>query len=182
VLAQEESRRLRHHYLGTEHLLLGVLGVRGAPGARALARFGLGVDAVRADVARIIGIGPERIGEDDAEALRTIGIDLDEVRQRVEEEFGPGALDWPPVTCRDTDTRAPRGGSRSPRGPRRCWSSGSGRPSTCAASTSGPSTSYWGSSEGDGVGARILGDHGASSEAIRAAVTDELRSAQPGPS
>lgn len=35
-----------------------------------------------------------RSGEEDAEALRAIGIDLDEVRRRAEETFGPGALEW----------------------------------------------------------------------------------------
>jgi len=45
--------------------------------------------SLRAETAR--DGGPERVL--DAEALASIGIDLDEVRRRVEEAFGPGALE-----------------------------------------------------------------------------------------
>jgi len=37
----------------------------------------------------------------DGDALASIGIDLDEVRRRAEESFGPGALDFPPGACRE---------------------------------------------------------------------------------
>jgi len=99
VLAQEEARALRHHYLGTEHLLLGITRVDG-PAARVLERLSIDAETVRADIVRIVGAGPEATGDDDARALRTLGIDLDEVRRRIEEEFGPGALDRPPAPCR----------------------------------------------------------------------------------
>jgi hypothetical protein len=35
VLAQEEARRLHHNYIGTEHVLLGLLGAPGSPRPRA---------------------------------------------------------------------------------------------------------------------------------------------------
>ena len=93
VMAQHEARALSHHYIGTEHLLLGVLHGSGS-GARVLRRLGIELEVVRGDVVRIIGMGPsEGLPADDAEALRSIGIDLDEVRRRVEAAFGPGALD-----------------------------------------------------------------------------------------
>ena len=106
VLAQEEARDLDHHYLGTEHLLLGVLREGSGAAARALQRLGIEVTDVRSDLVRIVGRGsPAERWEEDADALRTIGIDLDEVRRRVEETFGPRAL----------ERRAPRGGRRRTR-------------------------------------------------------------------
>jgi len=56
VAAQEEARLLNHNYLGTEHLLLGLLRVGGVA-ARALASLGISLQAVRAQVEEIIGRG-----------------------------------------------------------------------------------------------------------------------------
>jgi ATP-dependent Clp protease ATP-binding subunit ClpA len=92
--AQDEREALGHRFVGTEHLLIGLLD-EGAGGAYAvLHRAGLSRDQVRAEVRRLTSSAP--LGEADAEALRTIGIDLDEVRARVEETFGEGALAPPP--------------------------------------------------------------------------------------
>lgn len=88
VAAQQEAGALRHGWIGTEHVLLGVL-VSGGDGARLLAGFGVDAAGVRDDVVRIIGRGDEGI---DPDALATLGIDLDAVRERVERAFGPGAL------------------------------------------------------------------------------------------
>jgi ATP-dependent Clp protease ATP-binding subunit ClpA len=57
VLAQEEARRLQHNYIGTEHLLLGLLAEPGGVAATALAPFGMTAEVVREDVLRIIGPG-----------------------------------------------------------------------------------------------------------------------------
>jgi ATP-dependent Clp protease ATP-binding subunit ClpC len=57
VLAQDEARRLRHDYIGTEHLLLGLLREEEGIAARVLESLGLTVDAVRAQVARIVAPG-----------------------------------------------------------------------------------------------------------------------------
>ena len=69
--------------------------------ARALA--GLGVDAVAIE-RRLGRAAPLRRppGGDDAEALASIGIDLDEIARRVEESFGPGALDRSPGPAQGT--------------------------------------------------------------------------------
>jgi len=69
--------------------------------ARALA--GLGVDAVAIE-RRLGRAAPLRRppGGDDAEALASIGIDLDEIARRVEESFGPGALDRSPGPTQGT--------------------------------------------------------------------------------
>ena len=57
VLAQEEARSFKHDYIGTEHLLLGLLRVEEGMAARVLATLPITVDAVRAQVAQIIEIG-----------------------------------------------------------------------------------------------------------------------------
>lgn len=90
-LAQSEARALGHGYIGTEHLLLGLLGEEHGIAARALRATGLTVDAVRDEVRRLVS--GSLISEPDAEALRSIGIDVERVRARVEESFGPGALE-----------------------------------------------------------------------------------------
>jgi ATP-dependent Clp protease ATP-binding subunit ClpA len=86
--AQHEAVALRHGWIGTEHVLLGVLATGGG-GARLLAGFGVDAAGVREDVVRMVGRGEDDI---DPEALATLGIDLEAVRERVERAFGPGAL------------------------------------------------------------------------------------------
>ncbi len=57
-LAQEEARLLRHNYVGTEHLLLGLLYEGEGVAARALGSLGVSLQAVRGQVEQIIGHGP----------------------------------------------------------------------------------------------------------------------------
>ena len=57
VLGQEEARTLRHNYMGTEHLLLGLLAEGGGVAAQALQRAGITLDAVRAEVEETVGCG-----------------------------------------------------------------------------------------------------------------------------
>ncbi len=57
VLAQEEARTLDHNYIGTEHLLLGLLREEDGVAARALGSLGVSLEAVRRDVEAIIGRG-----------------------------------------------------------------------------------------------------------------------------
>lgn len=96
VGAQEEARNLGHDWIGTEHLLIAVLKQPGEPGAATLARLGVDAEAARAAVRHLTDRGGDGVGEDDAEALRALGIDLEEVRRRAEDAFGPGALDRVP--------------------------------------------------------------------------------------
>jgi ATP-dependent Clp protease ATP-binding subunit ClpA len=93
VRAQAEARSLGHSWIGTEHLLLAVVMQPETPGVSALVRLGVTPDAVRDVIRHIVG---SDLGPTDAAALRTLGIDLDEVRRRVEASFGPGALQPPP--------------------------------------------------------------------------------------
>jgi ATP-dependent Clp protease ATP-binding subunit ClpA len=88
VLAQEQARDLGHDYVGTEHLLLGLVVEGDGVAARVLRDLGVSRECLRSSVAD--SCGPGRL---DARALATIGIDLDEVRRRVDATFGPGALE-----------------------------------------------------------------------------------------
>jgi Clp amino terminal domain, pathogenicity island component/UvrB/uvrC motif len=59
VLAQDEARALKHNYIGTEHLLLGLLREEEGVAARVLEGLDVSLEEVRAQVARIIGEGDE---------------------------------------------------------------------------------------------------------------------------
>src|SRR5215208_7332246 len=59
VLAQEEARILKHNYIGTEHILLGLLREDEGLAARVLESLDVGVEEVRAQLARIVGEGDE---------------------------------------------------------------------------------------------------------------------------
>ena len=102
TIAQQEARELRHGAIGTEHLLLGLLAT-GSPTAQVLARHGLTREVVVQAITAHVG------GDDlDAEALNTIGIDLDAIRDHVEAAFGRGALD------KRSDHRSPGSRGREP--------------------------------------------------------------------
>jgi ATP-dependent Clp protease ATP-binding subunit ClpA len=57
VLAQEEARRLHHNYIGTEHILLGLLGEPDGAAGRALAGFGMSLESARREVTAVVGAG-----------------------------------------------------------------------------------------------------------------------------
>jgi Clp amino terminal domain, pathogenicity island component len=59
VLAQEEARMLSHNYIGTEHLLLGLIHEGEGVAAQALESLGLSLEAVRLQIEEIIGPGQE---------------------------------------------------------------------------------------------------------------------------
>ena len=58
-MAQEEARTLKHNYIGTEHILLGLLREEEGLAARVLDSLDITVEEVRAQVARIVGQGDE---------------------------------------------------------------------------------------------------------------------------
>jgi len=167
VQAKAEAAELKHGYIGTEHLLLGILADPQDPSAAVLVEAGLDHDAAHAAVVRLLGSGG------DAQALAAIGVDLDAVREAVEAEFGEGALD------------GPAGGEQARR---RGWFKGGGRsPFTDRAKKAmelslreairlGADQIAVGHillgvvREGDGLGARVIADHGLDFKAVRRAV------------
>jgi ATP-dependent Clp protease ATP-binding subunit ClpA len=95
VRAQAEARELGHGYIGAEHLLLALLRGPDQPGVSVLRRLGVTADAFRSEIGAVVG--PDGgLTATDADALGTLGIDLEQVRRHVEDSFGPGALDDPP--------------------------------------------------------------------------------------
>jgi ATP-dependent Clp protease ATP-binding subunit ClpA len=87
-----EARRLGHHYLGPEHLLVGLLVEGDNLAARVLVANGLDLDTVRAGIDRLIaqGVlpGPQ---PSDGELLAGLGVDLEAVHSRLETTFGERA-------------------------------------------------------------------------------------------
>jgi ATP-dependent Clp protease ATP-binding subunit ClpA len=59
VLAQEEARMLNHNYIGTEHILLGLIHEGEGVAAKALESLGISLEAVRQQVEEIIGQGQQ---------------------------------------------------------------------------------------------------------------------------
>ena len=57
VLAQEEARLLNHNYIGTEHILLGLINEGDGVAAKALESLGISLGAARAEVEEVIGQG-----------------------------------------------------------------------------------------------------------------------------
>ncbi|PAT03125.1 NDP-hexose 4-ketoreductase [Corynebacterium sp. NML 150383] len=61
VLAQEEARELNHNYMGTEHILLGLIKEGEGVAAKALEQMGINLDDVRREVIEIIGHGSQPV-------------------------------------------------------------------------------------------------------------------------
>jgi ATP-dependent Clp protease ATP-binding subunit ClpC len=61
VLAQDEARLLKHNYIGTEHLLLGLLREEEGLAARVLKSLDITLEEARAQVARIVALGDEEV-------------------------------------------------------------------------------------------------------------------------
>jgi ATP-dependent Clp protease ATP-binding subunit ClpA len=93
--ARSEAQLAGHRFIGTEHLLLALLHPEAGRTATILGELGVELEGTRATVARLVGRPDQPLGPADAEALRSIGIDLDAVLASVEKTFGPGALGDP---------------------------------------------------------------------------------------
>lgn len=98
-LAQTTARDLGHGWIGTEHLILALVAEDFGVATYVLEQSGIDAPRFNALLQASLGTADDERARD-AEALRAIGIDLDEVRKRVEKTFGPGALDPPPRPCR----------------------------------------------------------------------------------
>ena len=176
VDAQVSARRLGHGYVGTEHILLGLLQGDGIA-ARVLGALGITAAAVEREVLAEVGRGP--LGSGDAEALGAIGIDLEEVRRRVEASFGPGALQWRPGRGCGRGRRLPPFGGHIPFTPRAKKVLELSLREALALKHK-----YIGTEhillglvrEGEGLAMLVLTRLGAGPQAIRARVLDALRS------
>jgi ATP-dependent Clp protease ATP-binding subunit ClpA len=92
-LAVEVAEEIGHDYVGAEHLLIALPGTGPNLATEALIACGFDPRRARLDLDRIEPSGESDLSVADAAALRGIGVDLDEVRRRIEASFGPGALD-----------------------------------------------------------------------------------------
>jgi ATP-dependent Clp protease ATP-binding subunit ClpA len=97
TLSQDEAITLGHDFIGTEHMLLGLARVRQGMAGQLLSEHGVTPDRARNEAVRLLeaaGI-PATGGRAAAEALATIGIDVDEIRRRADDTFGPGQFFFP---------------------------------------------------------------------------------------
>lgn len=169
VSAQATAVRLGHQHIGTEHLLLGLTqSVGDPPVVEAFRAFGINTASCEQQLRRIIGNN-----ELDADAMRSVGIDLDEITRRTEAQFGPGALD-------------PDEGARSRRRRRRTHLPFSTEAKQALEFALREALSLQdkkitgshillGLLRAGGLGVRVLAAQGASVEEVRAAITDHLR-------
>jgi ATP-dependent Clp protease ATP-binding subunit ClpA len=170
VRAQQEAGELRHDWIGTEHLLLGLLGAQEGPTAAFLLARGLTLEGARAEVERRVGRGDADL---DPAALATLGIDLEEVRRRVEATFGPGALARRRGRCRGGP-----GGAATPFSARakRALELSVREAVDLGAGVLGDEHLLLGLlREGEGVAAEVLGAHGVDHAAARRALGGEDR-------
>jgi ATP-dependent Clp protease ATP-binding subunit ClpC len=88
---------LGHDFIGTEHLLLGLAGVAESTAGSVLREHGVTPTLARAQMVRLLAAMGTRntAWQDAAEALATIGIDVEEIRRRADESFGPGQFLYP---------------------------------------------------------------------------------------
>lgn len=105
--------RLGHHHIGPEHLLLALVSLD-QPASAALREHGVTPEGVEEEIVRLVGLGAgsHLFGTLNRDALASVGIDIDAVRARIEESFGPEAL-------ARAESAVHRGRRPSRRGPRR---------------------------------------------------------------
>lgn len=92
VRAKHAAQQLHHAQIGSEHLLLALASPEAGVTHQVLLAAGLSEQRVRDDLVRLAEATPAPLTEEDATALRSIGIDLDAVLARIEESHGPDAL------------------------------------------------------------------------------------------
>ena len=104
-LALSKAKERGDDQIRPVHMLYGLAAADGVA-ARVLAALGVDAAAVDRELGPADGAPPGAPGPEgaaasgDAEALAAIGIDLDEIKRRIEDSFGPGALERVPLTPR----------------------------------------------------------------------------------
>jgi ATP-dependent Clp protease ATP-binding subunit ClpC len=108
LVSQDEAISLGHDFIGTEHLLLGLVTVTDGLAGQVLASHRVTADRIRGEAVRLLaaagvtGTG----GQDAADALATIGIDVAEIRRRADDTFGPGRFHFPRPAYTDLAKKA----------------------------------------------------------------------------
>jgi ATP-dependent Clp protease ATP-binding subunit ClpA len=98
IAGAEEARRLGHNYVGTEHILSLLVRDPGGSATRLLTQVGVTNEAVERALACWLPEASPR-AKIDPTALARLGMDFDEVRERLEQTFGPGALERTRIGC-----------------------------------------------------------------------------------
>ena len=96
VASQDTALALGHDFVGTEHLLLGLIYTAGTAG-EVLRAHGVELGRARDETVRqteAAGI-PATGGQPAKDALSTLGIDIAEIQRRADETFGPGTFTFP---------------------------------------------------------------------------------------
>ena len=105
VLAKGKATERGDDQIRPVHMLYGLAAADGVA-ARVLTAVGVDAAAVDRELGRASGAPPGALASGnetdggDAEALAAIGIDLDEIKRKIEDSFGPGALERVPLTPR----------------------------------------------------------------------------------
>lgn len=97
VAAQDAALDLGHDHIGTEHLLLGLLGVPGTGAYDVLAERGVTPDRARSETVRRMSEAgyPANAAGAAVDTLAAMGIDIEELRRRADNAFGAGKFVYP---------------------------------------------------------------------------------------
>ncbi|MBU7596264.1 peptidase [Streptomyces sp. P38-E01] len=97
VLSQDEAVALGHDFIGTEHILLGLVGTDRSTAGDVLREQGIDLERARAETVRVqqaAGVVATD-GQAEKDALSSIGIDVEEIKRRAEQNFGEGSFHFP---------------------------------------------------------------------------------------
>ncbi|HEV2640786.1 MAG TPA: Clp protease N-terminal domain-containing protein [Actinocrinis sp.] len=186
--AAQEAGAPQRRLVDTEHWLLAlVTGDSGAEGGgiafTVLQNAGFTADGVRADIERLSGAPEPLLSDEEAEALRAIGIDADAVLARIEESFGPDALAADPDPARPEPRRGLLGRrTAQPGGRTRFSDRGKKVLGLAVREAQRLHHDYIGTEhlllglirEGDGLAMKIITDAGSSADELRAATVAAL--------
>ena len=85
ILAKEEAKRFNHDYIGTEHILLGLIKEGESVAAAVLQNLGLSLDTIRLEIEKLVQFGPSTVVSGDIpftpKAKKVIELALDEARR-----------------------------------------------------------------------------------------------------
>ncbi|MEU5838052.1 Clp protease N-terminal domain-containing protein [Streptomyces diacarni] len=97
VLSQDEALTLGHDFIGTEHLLLGLIGTDQSTAGDVLREQGVELARAREETVRVLeAAGVAATGGQPAkDALSSLGIDVEEVKRQADNSFGAGTFQYP---------------------------------------------------------------------------------------